>query len=110
MVRTSVMNLCLGIMKIKDQRLSRYFGTFPFTLYLVNFCHSLNYQWKELDSVVEDPNTTKQKLKMEISDQNDAIYYLHDLYQFGNSTVKDNLRNCLLSLCVLPTLANHLMK
>ena len=104
------MNLTLGIMKIKDPRLSKYFGTFPFTLYLVHFCLGLNHQWAELEKVIKDNKTTKHKLKMEISDQNDSIYYLHDLFQHGNLTVKSNFKNCLFSICIFPTLINQLMK
>ena len=64
MIRTSVMNLTLGIMKIKDPRLARYFATFPFTLYIIHFCHSLNYQWKELSALIKDPKITKHRLKL----------------------------------------------
>lgn len=59
MVRTSVMNLTLGIMKIKNERVTRYFESFPFTMYVLHFCCGLNDQWKVLDRLIAtlDPNT-----------------------------------------------------
>ena len=45
MVRTNVMNIILGIMKsklyhiiVKNPRLSKYFGSFPFTSYILTLC------------------------------------------------------------------------
>ena len=110
MVRTSVMNLTLGIMKIKDPRLSKYFSAFPFTLYILHFCHSLNYQWRELNSIIVDPKLTKHRLKMEISDQNDSMFYLCDLYQNGSNNVKNNMKNIFFLNCVLPVLIHQILK
>jgi hypothetical protein len=46
---------------------------------------------------------------MDISDQNDALYYLYDMYQYGSARVSSNLLSCLLSYCVLPVLARSLL-
>lgn len=110
MVRTSVMNLTLGIMKIKDPRLTKYFSALPFTLYIIHFCHSLNHQWRELHSIIHDSKLTKHRLKMEISDQNDSMYYLYDLFQHGSHHVRNNIKNTFFSTCVLPLLIHQILK
>lgn len=118
MVRTSVMNLTLGIMKVKNERVTRYFESFPFTVYFIHFCCGLNDQWRMLDRMIAtlDPNTytiaqsrMRHRLKMEISDQQDSLYYLYDMYQYGGPRLKQNLKRCLMAYCLMPLLCGSLI-
>lgn len=47
---------------------------------------------------------------MEISDQNDSMFYLYDLFQHGSLNVKNNIKNIFFSTCVLPMLINQILK
>jgi hypothetical protein len=49
------------------------------------------------------------RLKMEISDQQDALYYLYDMYQYGSWRLKQNLKQSLMSYCILPVLVGSLI-
>jgi hypothetical protein len=51
----------------------------------------------------------KHRLKMEISDQQDALYYLYDMYQYGSGRLKQNLKQSLMSYCILPVLIGSLI-
>lgn len=58
MVRTNVMNIILGIMKsmnlyiflVKDKKLVKYFGSFPFTSYVITYCCQVMARVVDLDA------------------------------------------------------------
>lgn len=46
---------------------------------------------------------------MEISDQQDSLYYLYDMFQYGGPRLKQNLKRCLMAYCLMPLLCRSLL-
>lgn len=46
---------------------------------------------------------------MEISDEQDNLYYLYDVFQYGGPRLKSNLKSCILNYSILPVLIGSLL-
>lgn len=100
----------MKIIVVKHERVTRFFENFPFTIYFIHFCCNINEQWANLQKILDNfEPTQRHRLKMDISDQNDSLYYLYDMYQYGSPKVASTLRSCLLSYSILPTLSRSLL-
>ena len=105
---------------VKDQRLSKYFSSFPFTSYILTYCCEIRDRIQKFNSHLLEvshkmetssspralKNNHKAVMKMYSIDLADYISYLDDLMSFGSEDLAFFIRNAILCYIVLPNLRN----
>lgn len=97
--------------------MSRYFGRFPFTSYVLTYCCQVKERITKLNSQLEKTETQNEEVdekitrsahksivKMYYIDIIDYICYLNDLIELGSEELAYFVRNAVLVYIVLPTL------
>lgn len=92
MVRTSVMNIVLELMKSnkfmildKEEKAQLYFSRFPFTSYIINFACEVNRLITQNHKIIiEHPPIAKHLSSYKV-DLSDYLYYFNDLVAFGTA-------------------------
>ncbi|KRX08625.1 hypothetical protein PPERSA_01878 [Pseudocohnilembus persalinus] len=107
LVRTSVQNIFLGILKQSQNKIlnKKYLCQFPFVLYYINQSCYLLDQWKQIDDLVLEQNIQKKHiLRQLIDDQIDAIFLIEDILDVKNQKVNTLYLNSLFNYAFFPGL------
>ena len=90
MVRTSVMNILLELMKsrygwylVQEPKTRMYFSRFPFTSYLVAFACEVSQLVASFYVKLADPTLPTKHLTNYKVDLADYLYYFNDLVQYA---------------------------
>ncbi|EAR83388.3 CLEC16A, putative (macronuclear) [Tetrahymena thermophila SB210] len=107
MIRTSVQNIVLGVMKIKADQLEKYLQGFPFITFYVNNACFMASQWIQIDNQIHQADYSNyQKLSDLMSDQIDQILFWEDLIHSCNEQAKKISINSFISYALIPSIFN----
>lgn len=109
MVRTSVRNIVLTVLKMRHPLLDSYATRFPFMFFYVDVSCQLRDTWLALNKSVLDAVLSPGKsLETETSDMIDFLMFFDDFFRIGSEELNRLLANAMLSYAVFPCLISSL--